>query len=71
MNYEQEMAEGYTDGRNPDAPEPSENRSASYRHGFAVGRSDRAGQPAFGSAMIARMAADRAIKDDSTRYGPQ
>ena len=35
-----EMTEGYKDGMNPDNPEPSSNRSASYRHGFANGRDD-------------------------------
>lgn len=36
-----DMIEGYKDGRDLDAPEPSANRSRSYRHGFAVGRSER------------------------------
>ena len=35
-----ENAEGYRDGRNPDAPLPSANRSHSYRHSFAVGRAE-------------------------------
>lgn len=29
---------GYLDGRDLDSPEPTENRSWSYRHSFAVGR---------------------------------
>lgn len=35
-----EMVEGYNDGRDADNPEPSENRSHSYRHGFTAGRND-------------------------------
>jgi hypothetical protein len=37
-----EMVQGYMDGRNPDNPEPSANRSWSYRHGFQSGRDDLA-----------------------------
>lgn len=37
---EREMYEGYRDGRNPDSPEPSDNRSRAYRHGFQSGRDD-------------------------------
>lgn len=36
-----EMIQGYLDGRNLSAPEPSGNRSMSYRHGFKVGRAER------------------------------
>ncbi|HEV8263246.1 MAG TPA: hypothetical protein VGQ19_21110 [Burkholderiales bacterium] len=39
---EDEMVQGYMDGRNPDNPEPSANRSRSYRHGFQSGRDDLA-----------------------------
>lgn len=60
-----EMLEGYLDGGNPDNPEPSTNRSHSYRHGFAVARSDRAGLPAFGSADAAREQAAIAVEQDS------
>jgi hypothetical protein len=35
-----EMVEGCLDGRDPSNPEPSDNRSRSYRHGFRSGRSD-------------------------------
>jgi hypothetical protein len=35
-----DMVQGYRDGRDADAPEASSNRSRSYRHGFAVGRSE-------------------------------
>lgn len=35
-----EMVYGYMDGINADSPEPSGNRTASYRHGFQMGRND-------------------------------
>ena len=38
---EKEMVEGYLDGLKLDNPQPSDNRSLSYRHGFANGRADR------------------------------
>jgi hypothetical protein len=38
---EDEMMQGFMDGYDRDAPEPSENRSHSYRHGFANGLRDR------------------------------
>lgn len=37
-----EMVEGYMDGRDPDNPKPSANRSAAYKHGFQSGRDDLA-----------------------------
>lgn len=40
----EEMAQGYMDGRDTDCPEPSGNRSNSYRHGFMVGRAEREGR---------------------------
>ena len=40
-----EMIEGYMDGLDLNTPEPSANRSHSYRHGFANGRDDRRGKP--------------------------
>ena len=46
---EREHVEGYSDGRDPDCPEPSEQRTAAYRHSFAVGRAELANKvrPAF------------------------
>jgi hypothetical protein len=35
-----EMIQGFRDGYDRNAPEPSENRSHSYRHGFKAGRND-------------------------------
>jgi hypothetical protein len=61
-----EMVEGYRDGRKLDNPEPSANRSDSYRHGFANGRDDRAGSPRAPAAML-RLMADKAIADDVAR----
>lgn len=36
-----DMVQGYMDGYDLTAPEPSANRSASYRHGFMVGRGEK------------------------------
>jgi hypothetical protein len=58
-----EMVEGYLDGRKPDNPEPSVNRSASYRHGFANGRDDLAHSPR-ATAQMLRLMADKAINED-------
>lgn len=63
---EQEMVDGYHDGRDPESPEPSENRSASYRHGFRSGRADL-GRPRAQSFDETRAAAQRAIDDDNAK----
>jgi len=60
-----EMVEGYSDGFDLNNPEPSANRSHSYRHGFAVGRADRNREPAFGSAENARRLAEVAEQKDA------
>jgi hypothetical protein len=44
MQANADMIEGYCDGFNLDCPEPSGNRSRSYRHGFANGRADKSGK---------------------------
>jgi hypothetical protein len=62
----QEMVDGYFDGRNPDMPEPSDNRSASYRHGFRSGRADL-GRPRAESFNETLAAADRAIAEDDAK----
>jgi hypothetical protein len=59
-----DFAEGYRDGRDPDCPEPSENRSHSYRHSFAVGRAELAGAPIL-AAVSRERAAEAAAKDDA------
>lgn len=57
------MMDGYLDGRKPDNPEPSKNRSASYRQGFANGRDDYARSPR-GTAASLRILAATAVKED-------
>ena len=42
---DKEFADGYLDGRDPDAPDPSGNRHAAYKHSFEVGRAELAGNP--------------------------
>lgn len=59
-----EMVQGYLDGWDLDNPEPSENRSYSYRHGFANARDDRAGKPR-ALAHVLREMADIAMERDS------
>jgi hypothetical protein len=60
---EDEMVEGYRDGRDPDAPEPSDNRSRAYRHGFQSGRDDLSGKPS--APFAVRLAqAEEILKDD-------
>jgi hypothetical protein len=58
-----EIVEGYRDGLNPDSPEPSANRSHSYRHGFANGRDDRRRDPRTTAAMLRQMAVATERKD--------
>lgn len=64
--FADEMTEGYLDGRNPDNPAPSQNRSASYRHGFANGRDDLNHSPRTTAAVL-RLMADNAIREDVDR----
>ncbi len=61
-----EMLQGYMDGFDLDNPEPSYNRSHSYRHGFANGRADKNGKPAFPTADVARVMADIAMDKDAS-----
>ena len=61
-----EMTDGYLDGLKTDNPEPSANRSASYRHGFANGRDDLAHSPRL-PAQVLRLLADQAIREDVAR----
>lgn len=60
------MIDSYRDGRDPDSPEPSANRSESYKHGFLNARDDRAGSPR-APAEVLRLMADKAVKDDLAR----
>jgi hypothetical protein len=58
-----EMVQGYLDGRLPENPPPSTNRSASYRHGFENGRDDLFHSPR-DLAQTLRELADKAIAED-------
>lgn len=60
------MVEGYCDGYDLNAPEPSANRSHSYRHGFAVGRAEKTKQK-LPNAETLRTAADVAMAKDDAR----
>lgn len=64
-----EMIEGFRDGHDLSAPEPSGNRSHSYRHGFQAGRNDKLpyGEGPFHGIHpddIRRMADDAMAKDE-------
>ena len=61
-----EMVEGYRDGYDLNAPEPSANRSNSYRHGFAVGRAEKNGGK-LADAKTLSAAADAAMAADEAR----
>jgi hypothetical protein len=61
-----EMIEGYRDGLDLSSPEPSSNRSESYRHGFLNGRADRAGK-ARDTATNLRLQAQLAMERDRVR----
>jgi hypothetical protein len=60
----QDMIDGYMDGWDLDNPEPSANRSRSYRHGFANARDDKRGQPRASFQEIGRQA-DEAMALDA------
>ncbi len=59
-----ECMAGYMDGLDATCPEPSANRTASYRHGFACARADIGGRPAFDGADAARAAFKEARAND-------
>lgn len=61
-----EMVRGFLDGYNLDCPEPSANRSRSYRHGFMCGRRDKnpSAAPNMTFDELSRMA-DEAMAEDS------
>lgn len=62
---ERERFEGYLYGFDLSSPEPSANRSASYRHGFINGRADKTGKLHWPSIEVARLYADRAEAEDA------
>lgn len=65
MDHDSEFADGYRDGRDRSAPEPSANRSACYRHSFWIGRAEIEGNPAI--AAVARERARVAELEDEGR----
>lgn len=52
-----EVFAGYCDGLDPDSPEPSDNRTPAYRHGWRNGRDDRAGLPRATASTLRKEAA--------------
>lgn len=64
-----DMTEGYLDGLDPDMPEPSANRSATYRHGFKMGRNDKARSSGEG-ARTNLLRADAATSEELAKRLP-
>jgi hypothetical protein len=64
-----EMLQGYLDGLNPDNPEPSDNRSHAYRHGFANGRDDLRKEPRAPAQRLREMAVEAKFKDSAALSG--
>ena len=62
-----EMVRGFMDGYDLTAPEPSANRSASYRHGFMVGRIDKGVIQWSGPAEALERMADAAMDEDDRK----
>ncbi len=60
----EDMVQGFMDGYDLTAPEPSANRSESYRHGFANGRADKTGKPRGFTAAQLEVMADAAMLMD-------
>jgi hypothetical protein len=54
----QEMILGYREGRKADSPEPSDNRTHSYRHGFKAGRNDLSPEPLLTADTMRKLAED-------------
>jgi len=64
-----EMMLGYFDGFDPDSPSPSENRTHSYKHGFANGRDDLKHKPRAPASKLREMA-DKARFADAAKEKP-
>lgn len=60
----QDMIDGYMDGRDLNTPEPSANRSHSYRHGWTVGRAEKENRR-IGTFEEVERRADEAMAMDS------
>lgn len=65
MEANTDMVQGYLDGRNIDNPEPSANRSRSYRHGFKVGRNEKLSGPPLADFQTVLSWADAAMAADA------
>lgn len=63
-----EMVLGFREGYNRDNPEPSSNRSASYRHGFMCARIDLGILKSPGAGAL-DMLADQAMAADEQGIG--
>lgn len=59
-----EIISGYLDGHDLNNPEPSDNRSHSYRHGFAVARHEKLHNEPLDCADALREKADAAMDRD-------
>lgn len=62
---DEEVYQGYLDGCDANSPQPSGNRSASYRHGFANARDDLAQRPRAMAETLRRMAEEAKNADNS------
>jgi len=60
-----EMIEGFMDGYDLSNPEPSENRSHSYRHGFRSGRADKGFPRKESYEQVLAMAEEAMRKDEN------
>lgn len=60
-----EFVAGYMDGRDPDSPEPSENRSHRYQHSFAIGRAEISKGALPAAATLREYAREAEAKDAS------
>ena len=63
----EDMIEGYMDGYELDAPEPSANRSHSYRHGFSVARAEKTSHEPLASYWELEKRAVAAMQADAQR----
>jgi hypothetical protein len=62
-----EMVQGYLDGFDRNNPPPSENRSHSYRHGFANARDDLDRNPRASAQKLREMADQAMDLDDRSK----
>lgn len=60
-----EMVQGFMDGYDLSNPEPSKNRSHSYRHGFRSGRADKGFSRKESFEQVLAMAENAMRKDEN------